>query len=106
MSLFKRKKSNHNPVSGPSCVHCGSTNTKIIGTAGTAEPDFVRTWRGQRYITCRCSDCGRDFYTAEGGDDSVQSIFPDENAINEDELNVAENELKRQIEENNDRRCK
>lgn len=56
-------------------------------------------------MTCRCFDCGQDFYTEE-----PEGGIPDEavkdNALidNEDELQAAENELRRQVEEDDDRR--
>ncbi len=56
-------------------------------------------------MTCRCLDCGQEFYA-----DEPQEGIPDEvlhhNDIvdNEAELHEAEEELKRQIEKDNDRR--
>ena len=107
MRFFKRKISNQKTESsGLICPHCRSINTRVITSQNTDQPDFVRTWRGQRYITCRCDSCDRDFYTTEGKNDSIRSFLPDDETVDNDELQAAEDELKKQIEEDNDRRCK
>ena len=74
---------------------------------GTEEPDYIRVWRGQRYITCKCLDCGREFYIEESAQDIEESFFSDESYVaDEDELLAAEEELKRQTDEEGDRRFK
>jgi hypothetical protein len=74
---------------------------------GTEEPDHIRTWRGQRYVTCRCSDCGRDFYTEEPLQGLPEEVLKDEKMLNdEDELRAAEEELRRQADDEGDHRYK
>lgn len=104
---YKHNKPNQKPAfSGPACAHCGSSNTRVIASQGTNHRDFVRTWRGQRYITCRCDNCNRDFYVAEGKDDSIRNFLPDDETVDQDELLAAEEEIKKQIEDDGDRRCR
>lgn len=58
-------------------------------------------------MTCRCSDCGRDFYTEEPEQGLPEEALADDKMIDdEDELRAAEEELKRQLEEEGDRRYK
>jgi hypothetical protein len=102
---FKRKK---NPSvtaqSGPVCTFCRSTNTILVHMHGTEMENPVKTWRGQRYLTCRCRDCGHDFY-AEEGTDGAQLEEPNKERLvdNEEELKAAEEELDREIRDNHDR---
>jgi hypothetical protein len=71
------------------------------------EPDHIRAWRGQRYATCRCSDCGQDFYVEEPMQSIEETFLSIESVIDdEDKLLAAEEELKRQIDEEDDRRFK
>jgi hypothetical protein len=82
-----------------------STNTVVISYHGTDQPDHIRTWRGQRYVTWRCSDCGRDFYAEEPQQGLPEEVLADEKMINdEDELRAAEEEVRKQAEEEGDRR--
>jgi hypothetical protein len=102
---FKRKK---NPPEtapqGPACTFCRSTNTIVISLHGSDTANPVRTWRGQRYLTCRCRDCGQDFYVAEGAAGAPPAREEDERLVdNADELQAAEEELKKEIREKNDR---
>jgi hypothetical protein len=107
MWLFKRKKKNLEFRSGPPCLYCRSTHTKVITIHGSGRPDPVKTWRGQRYWTCRCYDCGRDFYAEEPPEGLDIEAMPDDGSVdNEEELQAAEDELKRRIEEDDDRRCR
>jgi hypothetical protein len=104
---FKRKNARKNTQFRPLCQYCGSTNTKVVIPSGTEQPDYIRTWRGQRYITCKCRDCGREFYIEEPTQNVEELVFPDESFIaDEDELLAAEEELKRQTDEEDDRRFK
>lgn len=101
---FRRKKSRKNTQSRPLCQYCGSTNIKVAFSPGTEQPDYIRTWRGQRYVTCKCLECGREFYIEEPAQDIVESILSDESFIaDEDELLAAEEELKKQTDEEDDR---
>ena len=73
----------------------------------TGEPDYIKTWKGQRYITCRCLECGRDFYVEATSQNIEEILPPGENIIeDEDELMAAEEELKRRADEENDHRFK
>lgn len=58
-------------------------------------------------MTCKCLDCGRDFYIEEPTQ-NVEELFPsDERFIaDEDELLAAEEELKRQVDDADDRTFK
>ena len=74
---------------------------------GTDEPDHIRTWRGQRYVTCRCSDCGQDFYVEEPLQGIEERFLSDDSMIDdEDELHAAEEDLRRQADDEDDRRYK
>ena len=102
---FKRK---NNPPetapTGPVCTFCRSTDTVLISLHGSAAEDPVKTWRGERYLTCRCRDCGQDFYVAEGSAGAQLATQEDERLVdNEEDLHAAEEELKKEIREKNDR---
>jgi hypothetical protein len=74
---------------------------------GTDNPTYVKVWRGQRSLTCRCFDCGRDFYGAEPQGGIPDEVIEADQAIDDEEaLCEAENDLKRQVEEEDDRRYK
>ena len=104
---FKRKKAGKNTQSQLLCQYCGSSNTKVTYSPATEQPDYIRTWRGQRYVTCKCLDCGREFYIEEPAQDIEEFLPSDESFIaDEDELLAAEEELKRQTDEEDDRRFK
>ena len=105
---FKRKKPNpESHQAGPLCSNCKSTHTRVIICHSDGQPDYVRTWRGKRYYTCRCLDCGRDFY-AEGPAQglSYAEETGDQSIDNEEELQTAEAELKREVDDEGDRRCR
>lgn len=104
---FKRKNARKNTQVRPLCHYCESMNTKVANSPASEQPDYNKTWRGQRYITCKCLDCGREFYIEEPTQDIEESFFSDESFIaDEDELLAAEEELKRQTDEEDDRRFK
>ena len=99
---FRRKKLSREPYRpGPKCSYCGSEHTTLVDcSAADGGPDYVRTWRGRRSLTCRCLDCGRDFY----GDEPPAGVTPempgaDGTAGDEEELRAAEDEVKRQARE-------
>ena len=73
----------------------------------TGESAYIKTWRGESYITCGCSECGREFYI-EATIQNIEKIIPSDQSIieDEDELMAAEEEIKRQADEENDRRFK
>lgn len=108
MWLFKHKKNKQDSQrSGPPCSICHSTNTRLIVYHGTNQPNYVRVWRGQRSLTYRCFDCGSDFYAEEPKGGLPQENMEDGPIIDDEEaLHAAEEELKRQAEENDDRTCR
>lgn len=58
-------------------------------------------------MTYRCFDCGRDFYGEEPQGGITDEALADGQAIDDEEaLREAEDELKRQVEEEDDRRYK
>jgi hypothetical protein len=78
----------------------------VAGYNGSGEDDHVKTWRGQRFWTCRCLDCGEDFYLEEPTGKVAEEMLDDDQIIdNEEELQAAEDELKKQIEDVDDRTC-
>ena len=104
---FRKKKARKNNQLRPLCQYCGSYNTKVSSSLATEQPEYIRIWRGQRYVTCKCLDCGREFYIEEPSQDIEEIILSDDSFIaDEDELQAAEEELRRQIDEEDDRRYK
>ncbi len=97
---FKRKKKP--TYTSPKCPHCGSTHT-VLQTGGEENPDYVRAWRGQRYWDYRCLDCNQSFYTEEQPGGAPDEAFDDGRTVDDEEaLRMAENELKRQADNEND----
>ena len=107
MRFFRRKRIiREHQRTNPPCSHCGSTNTKLILYHGTGHPNYVRIWRGQRSLTYRCLDCGLDFYGKEPQEGITDEIIANDHLIDDEEaLRVAEEEIERQVEEDEDRRC-
>ena len=105
---FRRKKASQHTQSRPSCPYCKSTNTKVVSYfQGAEEPEYIRTWRGQRYVTCRCSDCGRDFYVEEPMQGLEEAFLSDNSMIDdEDKLHAAEENLRRKADDEDDRKYK
>ncbi len=104
---FKPKKKIENASPGPRCPHCGSANIRVILSDKSEQPDYVKVWRGQRYTSCRCLDCGRDFYAGDLPPESAERFLADEGIVSdEDELRAAEAELKKQADEEGDHRFK
>jgi hypothetical protein len=57
-------------------------------------------------LTYRCLDCGLDFYGEELQEGITDEIISDDRVIDDEEaLRAAEEEIERQIEEDEDRRC-
>jgi hypothetical protein len=84
-----------------------STNTVVISYHATERLDHIRTWRGRRYVTCRCSNCGRDFYTEEPQEGLPEEVLSHDRMIDdEDELHAAEEEMRRQADDEGDHRYK
>lgn len=58
-------------------------------------------------MTCRCSNCKRDFYAEEPQQGLEEGVLSDDRVIDdEDELRAAEEEVRRQTEDDGDRRYK
>ena len=77
----------------------------VISYHGTDQPNAVRTWRGQRYLTCRCSDCGQNFYSEAGAGPADEAM--DDRIIDDEEaLKAAEDELKKEADDEGDHRLK
>ena len=101
---FKRKISPQGTgLSGPECPNCGSTNSKMITHHGTDSPGYIKVWRGHRYVTFRCLSCSVDFYAEDAG--NIVEIELNNNDIIDDldALRAAEDELKKQVEEEDNR---
>jgi hypothetical protein len=107
MWFFRRKKkSPGDQSSSVACSCCGSTSTRLVTHHGTDQPNYVKTWRGQRSLTYRCLNCGQDFYGPEPPEGFEERIIKDDQLIDDEEaLRAAEEEIARQIREDNDRRC-
>ena len=104
--MFQRKRiKKESQSSSPSCPFCESRNTRLIIYPGTGEADYVKVWRGQRSLTYKCLDCGQNFY-AQGPKNGISEENLEDGPIIDDEeaLRAAEKELKRQTEEDDDRR--
>jgi Zn finger protein HypA/HybF involved in hydrogenase expression len=105
---FKRKRAIKHTTPRMPCPYCKSKNTKIVSSSQVVEePDYTKTWRGKRYVTCKCLECGQDFYI-ESTLLNIEEMLPSDESIieNEDALTIAEEELKRQADEENDHRFK
>jgi hypothetical protein len=106
MWLFQRKRiKKESQNSKPTCSFCESRNTRLIIYHGTNEPSYVKVWRGQRLLTYKCLDCGQNFYANEPKGGISEKNLEDGPIIDdEDALRAAEEDLKRQTEEDDDRR--
>ena len=98
MRIFGRKKpSVEHQRPGPRCSRCGSTNTGLIVYHGTDQPNYVRIWRGRRFLTYRCFDCGQDFYQKEPPGGAPDEVMTGSRLIDDEEaLRRAEEELKKE----------
>ncbi len=57
-------------------------------------------------MTYRCFDCGLDFYGEEPQKGIIEEVLADGQVVDDEEaLRAAEEEIKRQVEEDGDRRC-
>ncbi len=106
MRFFQRNKAR--PPAYP-CPRCGSTNTGLIISHGSDQPDYVRVWQGHRFLTFRCFKCGHDFYVEEPAKELLDRIVAEAEARTVDDadaLHAAEEEIARQSEEDDDRLCR
>ena len=96
---FHRKKKNDiTPLfAGIVCPFCGGKDTRpLTGDSG------IKTWRGQLNVVYRCLECRRQFYVDRVPDETAFDV--DDVVEDEDALCEAEEELRRQMEEDDDRR--
>jgi hypothetical protein len=57
-------------------------------------------------LTYRCFDCGLDFYAQELQEEIIEGSLADNQVIDDEEaLQTAEDEVRREIGEDGDRRC-
>ncbi len=104
---LKRKKISPKPQwSGPSCSFCHGNHTVALAPYDTVPPKEVKIWRGQRYWICRCLSCGQNFYAEEPAEGVASTGALSDLIEDEAELLAAEDEVKRQAEDNGDRRCR
>jgi hypothetical protein len=100
MGLFKRRKIARKQTSRDvPCSYCASTNTVLSAYHGSDHPDYIRVWRGSRFVTFKCRDCGKEFYVDES---QVECLDDDAVIYDEEALKEAEEELKREVEEQDD----
>ena len=101
---FRRKNTiKETRLTSPHCSYCGSTNTKLILYHGTGNLSYVKIWRGERSLTYRCCDCGKDFYGEEPKEGITDEIIADNGVIDDEEaLHAAEEEVKRQGKDDKD----
>jgi hypothetical protein len=106
MWLFHRNLGKKESLtSTPSCPFCKSHNTRMIINHGTSEPNYVKVWRGQRSLTYKCLGCGQNFYAKEPKGGISEENLEDGPIIDDEEaLQAAEEMLKRQADEDDDRR--
>ena len=104
---FRRRNTEQKPQNpGPPCPRCRNTNTRLVLYHGGDHPNYVKVWRGQRTLTYRCVDCGLDFYGAEPQETITDELIADSPLIDDEQaLREAEEEMERQIEDDDDRRC-
>lgn len=86
------------------CNHCQSAHTKLLSSPDNSLAGCVRVWRGQRFLSYRCLDCGRNFYVPEPAAGPAEDILLNDHTVDEEELLAAEEDLKRQLAEERRRR--
>jgi len=100
---FKRKKINQDTQwSSPPCPYCGSASTRLTISQDGNRTGYVKVWRGQRSLSCRCLECKRNFYAQEPPDGLPEDAIARYEDIDEEELQAAEEELRRQIAQEKD----
>jgi hypothetical protein len=107
MWFFKRKKQDPGKKRfSPPCPYCFSQDTRVSVSSSSENPDYIKVWRGQRSVNCRCLDCGKEFYADEPESGlSEEAVAGDDTVSDPDELRAAEEELERQIKDSDDRMC-
>jgi hypothetical protein len=103
---FKNQKKG-NPELGrnPACPSCGSRDTRLKVNYGNDQPDYIKTWRGQRFLTYHCENCQTDFSLREpAGGFEIESQIKDQIVDDESALTEAEEDLKRAADDEGDHR--
>src|ERR1035437_4410343 len=104
---FRHKKINQNPgLAGYQCPRCKSTHIGVPNIQDSSHADYIKVWKGHRYVTVRCLDCGLDFYNPEPPEGITEDNIIAGGIIDEEELQSAEDKLKQQAEDEDDRRCR
>ncbi|HSW57231.1 MAG TPA: hypothetical protein VLH15_02390 [Dehalococcoidales bacterium] len=107
MGLFKRKKEKQaGSIGGPQCSVCGSVNVNLKVNYAGEQPDYIKTWRGRRYLPYHCRDCQIDFNVPEEKFGIMAQNQIDDGMIDEEALKAAEDELRKEMDEEGDRRCR
>jgi Zn ribbon nucleic-acid-binding protein len=108
VKFFRIKRSKPDSKrSGPNCPRCESSNTMLVVYPGTESNGRIKVWRGQRSALYRCFNCGSDFYGDERPDGIEKVVMENDTIIDDAQaLSDAEEELKREIEEDDDRTCR
>ena len=103
---FKRKpRVKPHQTAPPGCPSCESSRTRLKIYFAADQPDYVKSWRGQRYLTYHCESCQQDFNVEEPPqrleiEAQIDSLEIDDEAA----LENAEKELKRAADEDRDHR--
>ena len=108
MWLFKPKKEPIEPTqTDHSCPRCQSTHTSKKISPDGSQADQIKFWRGKRYNTFVCLDCSCEFYEDEPAEQLIEnaSATSDDDQIDEATLNAAEDELRKQTDEDDDHMC-
>ena len=107
MGLFRRNRLKPEQAGfKPYCPYCFGNNTSIANQTSAGQDDFVKVWRGQRQVACQCLDCRKKFYADEPvGGLTDESIIGYEIISDPEELQAAEEQQRKDIEESDDRRC-
>jgi hypothetical protein len=103
---FKRHKVDKpEKVAGPPCPSCRGQNTRLKVNFGNDQPDYIKTWRGSRFLTYHCFNCEIDFSIPEppSGID-VESQIGNDLIDDEEALKAAEDALKRDLDQEGDHR--
>ncbi|HXY75166.1 MAG TPA: hypothetical protein VEH58_07550 [Dehalococcoidales bacterium] len=88
------------------CPKCGSKNTGTIVDGDSSQADYVKVWRGKKYFSWKCRDCGHDFYGEAPTENEPQNNDLYLEPIDKAALKAAENELKKQADEDDDHLCR
>jgi hypothetical protein len=106
MWLFKRHgKESKEDLAGVECPTCRRRNTKIKVNFGNDQPDYIKTWRGQRFVIYHCLNCQKDFSISEPPQGiDIEAHIGNQTVDDEDALKAAEEDLKREMDDKGDHR--